>query len=179
MSDEPDGDTSAITGQALVARELRRYRERAGLSRNQLATRVGYSRTYISTCEKPGASLVSEAVVSRIDQELRAGGTLVRLQAQAAAEQRSRRGVDAGHPRPDRASASVSGDGLGSSTLSGGRTRGPGEVHAVVPAIRRAMQEVAFAPVSIPEPMTPAHLDLRVAQAWNLWHSSPARYCPT
>jgi len=52
VSSEPDGD---VTGQPLVARELRRFRERAGLSRNQLATRVGYSRTYISTGEKPGA----------------------------------------------------------------------------------------------------------------------------
>jgi hypothetical protein len=61
-----------------------------------------------------------------------------------------------------------------SSTLSGGSTRGHEELHAVVPVIRRAMQDVAFAPMAIPEPVAPAELDRRVAQAWSLWHSSPA-----
>jgi Helix-turn-helix domain len=96
MSSEPEGSVDEVTGQALVARELRRHRERAGLSRNQLATRVGYSRTYISTCEKPGATLVSEAVVKRIDETLNAGGDLIALHARVYAERQNRQGTDSG-----------------------------------------------------------------------------------
>jgi DNA-binding XRE family transcriptional regulator len=51
--DDDSDDTGAVTGQAPLDRELRRHRERVGLSRNQLAIRVGYSRTYISSCESP------------------------------------------------------------------------------------------------------------------------------
>jgi Helix-turn-helix domain len=91
VSSEPDGDDGGLTGQPLVARELRRHRERAGLSRNQLANLVGYSRSYISTCEKPGAALVSEAVVTRIDHELGAAGLLIALQARADADRTVRR----------------------------------------------------------------------------------------
>jgi len=43
---KPDSASGQVAGQALVARELRRSREEAGLSRNDLASRVGYSRTY-------------------------------------------------------------------------------------------------------------------------------------
>jgi hypothetical protein len=92
MSSGPDGDDhQIIAGQALVARELRRHRERAGLSRNELAIRVGYSRTYISACEKPGAPLVSEGVVRRIDEELGAEGVLIALHARADADRKARR----------------------------------------------------------------------------------------
>jgi transcriptional regulator with XRE-family HTH domain len=80
-----------VAGQAAVARELRRYRERAGLSRTELARRVGYSRTYISTSEKPGADLISKAVVTQIDDELGAGGALIAVHARAEAERRARR----------------------------------------------------------------------------------------
>jgi tetratricopeptide (TPR) repeat protein len=95
MSGEFDGDDfddGEVTGQALVARELRRHRERAGLSRNQLANRVGYSRTYVSNCEKPSSPLISEAVVRRIDEELDAGGLLIALHAQANSERKSLQG---------------------------------------------------------------------------------------
>lgn len=83
--------TSTVTGQALVARELRRHRKRAGVNLSQLAKRVGYSRTYISTGEKPGAGLVSDEVVKRIDHELDAGGALVELRARADADRKIRR----------------------------------------------------------------------------------------
>ena len=96
MSSEPEGDLGAsdacaFDGQALVARELRRRRELAGLSLTELARRVGYSRTYISASEKLGADLISKAVVSRIDDELEAGGTLIALHARADAERHARR----------------------------------------------------------------------------------------
>jgi transcriptional regulator with XRE-family HTH domain len=108
VSSEPDGDDGGLTGQPLVARELRRYRERAGLSRNQLANLVGYSRSYISTCEKPGATLVSEAVVTRIDQELAADGVLIALQARASAERLALRAVEDGDTdEPGAAAATV------------------------------------------------------------------------
>jgi transcriptional regulator with XRE-family HTH domain len=90
VSSEADSDGD-VTGQALVARELRHHRERAGLNLSQLAKRVGYSRTYISTSEKPGADLVSEEVVRRIDQELDAGGELIELRARADADRKARR----------------------------------------------------------------------------------------
>jgi transcriptional regulator with XRE-family HTH domain len=93
-NDSSGSDTDDdVSGQALVARELRRHRERAGLSRGELARRVGYSRTYISTSEKPGADLVSEAVVTRIDQELGAHGALIAVHARAAAGRRARRSL--------------------------------------------------------------------------------------
>jgi transcriptional regulator with XRE-family HTH domain len=85
-----DVGDAEVSGQALVARELRLHRERAGLSRSQLATRVGYSRSYISTCEKPGSTLISEAVVRRIDHELDAGGVLVALHARADSDRKAR-----------------------------------------------------------------------------------------
>jgi Helix-turn-helix domain len=95
VSIERDGDDADLTGQALVARELRRHRVRAGLSLGELARRVGYSRTYISACEKPGAPLVSEAVVQRVDEELAAEGFLIALHARADAVRRARRAAPA------------------------------------------------------------------------------------
>lgn len=87
-----DSDSDAdVTGQALVARELRRHREGAGLSLTQLATRIGYSRTYIASSEKPGSVLVSANVVERIDEELEAGGTLIALRARADFDRQARR----------------------------------------------------------------------------------------
>jgi transcriptional regulator with XRE-family HTH domain len=90
VSSEADSEHD-VTGQGLVARELRRHRERAGLNLSQLAKRVGYSRTYLSTSEKPGADLVSEEVVKRIDEELDAGGALIELRARADAARKARR----------------------------------------------------------------------------------------
>ena len=85
------GGDDTEPSQALVARELRRHRERAGMSRTDLAKKVGYSRTYVSTCEKPGADLVSEAAVTRIDKALDAGGALVAVRARVAVALRRRR----------------------------------------------------------------------------------------
>ncbi len=90
MSGDADDD-AAVTGQSLVARELRRHRERAGLSQIRLARLVGYSRTYIWACEKPGTTLVSEEVVKRIDDVLNAGGALIALRARAHTDHVARR----------------------------------------------------------------------------------------
>lgn len=86
-----ESEMDAVVGQALVAQEIRRYRERAGLSLNTLALRVGYSRTYISASEKPGTSLISANVVKRIDDELGAGGALIELRARVHADHLARR----------------------------------------------------------------------------------------
>lgn len=86
-----ESEMDAVVGQALVAQEIRRYRERAGLSLNALAARVGYSRTYISASEKPGATLISANVVRRIDDELGAGGALIALHARADANRQNLR----------------------------------------------------------------------------------------
>ena len=92
MNSNPDGDTGeGLTGQPLMARELRAHRRQAGLSLGELARRVGYSRTYLSASEKPGAGLISANVVTRIDEELGANGALITVHAQADAERRSRR----------------------------------------------------------------------------------------
>lgn|GEM_PF-2898484 len=79
------------TGKELVARELKRYRDRAGLSQIKLAKLVGYSRTYIWACEKPGGDLMSEDAVKRVDEELDAGGVLIELRARAHAVHMARR----------------------------------------------------------------------------------------
>jgi transcriptional regulator with XRE-family HTH domain len=105
VESEDDGDANVngdLTGQALVARELRSHRERAGLSRTELARRAGYSRTYISNCEKPGSDLISRAVVTRIDEELGAGGVLIAAHQRAAAGRQARRG-SVGNDHFDRA----------------------------------------------------------------------------
>lgn len=90
MDGEADSEADAV-GQVEVARELRRHRHRAGLSLGELARRVGYSRTYISRIEKPGADLVSANVVERIDEELAASGELIALHARADAVRQARR----------------------------------------------------------------------------------------
>lgn len=58
---EPDNNDAVgadvVNGQVLMARELRAHRERVGLSLTQLAARIGYSRTYVAACEKPGPVL--------------------------------------------------------------------------------------------------------------------------
>jgi transcriptional regulator with XRE-family HTH domain len=108
VSGEPDRDADEVTGQALVARELRRHRVGAGLSLGELARRVGYSRTYLSASEKPGAGLISANVVARIDQELAAGGVLIALQARADADRRALRALTDAHVE-DQGSANLAG----------------------------------------------------------------------
>ncbi|MGL5857563.1 MAG: helix-turn-helix domain-containing protein [Angustibacter sp.] len=56
---------------------------------------------------------------------------------------------------------------------SAGEATGSAREHLVVPAIRRAMHEVTFAPTSRTEPLSLVGLDRQVASAWRLWHASP------
>lgn len=57
-------------------RELRRRRERAGLTQLQLATRLGYDHTYISKIES-GGRLPRIDFASRADGLLNADGSLI------------------------------------------------------------------------------------------------------
>jgi WD40 repeat protein/transcriptional regulator with XRE-family HTH domain len=58
--------------------ELRRLRNRSGLSLTALAQRVHYSKGYLSKIEN-GSKPVTPDVARRCDEALRAGGTLLRL----------------------------------------------------------------------------------------------------
>ena len=72
---------------AVLAAEITRRREEAGLSRGELAELVGYSRDYVGRSEKPRKGLPSAELVEAIDRALGARDALVRLRARAAAEQ--------------------------------------------------------------------------------------------
>ncbi|WP_033442428.1 helix-turn-helix transcriptional regulator [Saccharothrix sp. NRRL B-16314] len=78
---------------ALLADEIKRRRNAAGLSQPQLAQRIGYTRQYVSLAERPGHNLPSLEVVKAIDEALGADGHLIALREQGKAEQRrSRKG---------------------------------------------------------------------------------------
>lgn len=65
-------------------RELRRLREQAGLTQVQLATRLGYSHTYVSKLES-GARVPRIAFAGGADELLDAGGSLIALATNARA----------------------------------------------------------------------------------------------
>lgn len=66
-------------------RELRRLRERAGLTQVQLAARLGYNHTYVSKLES-GARAPRIAFASEADNLLNAEGTLFALAVNARAQ---------------------------------------------------------------------------------------------
>ncbi|MEU4393837.1 helix-turn-helix transcriptional regulator [Kribbella sp. NPDC023855] len=65
-------------------RELRRLREQAGLTQVQLATRLGYSHTYVSKLES-GARVPRITFAGGADELLDAGGSLIALATNARA----------------------------------------------------------------------------------------------
>ncbi len=69
-----------------LAREIKRLRTAAGLSQRVLATRIGYSRQYVSMAEWGDANIPSLDLVTAIDTALGAGGTLVALRGEAKAD---------------------------------------------------------------------------------------------
>jgi DNA-binding transcriptional regulator YiaG len=73
---------SGATGAAaedLVAAEIRRRREAAGVSQRALAKRAGFSRQYVSRAENPAQGLPSENLIAVLDTALDADGALVDL----------------------------------------------------------------------------------------------------
>jgi DNA-binding XRE family transcriptional regulator len=76
-------------------RELRRLRERAGLTQVQLATRLGYDHTYLSKLES-GARLPQIAFAGQADDLLNADGALLALATNARARRHSQGDLAAG-----------------------------------------------------------------------------------
>jgi DNA-binding XRE family transcriptional regulator len=84
------------TAEDLLAHEFRHWREKRGLSRDELAQLVGYSRHSICQLEQPSRPLPPRPLVERVDRALDAAGTLIELReaAIAARRERLRRGPD-------------------------------------------------------------------------------------
>lgn len=80
-------------------RELRRLRELAGLTQVQLATRLGYSHTYVSKLES-GARVPRIAFAGGADELLGAGGSLIGLATTARTRRDNDRGGPVGVPLP-------------------------------------------------------------------------------
>lgn len=95
--------TFATAGRDGFGRELRRLRERAGLTQVQLAARLGYHHTYVSKIES-GAREPRIAFAGKADELLAAGGVLLA----AAAKVRARNAIPlpeaplGAEPRPAR-----------------------------------------------------------------------------
>jgi len=87
--------TTATPGKAEFGQELRRLRERAGLTQVQLAARLGYHHTYVSKIES-GAREPRVAFASKADDVLAAGGALLALATQVRARLRSDWRIPAG-----------------------------------------------------------------------------------
>ncbi|WP_067690487.1 helix-turn-helix domain-containing protein [Nocardia jejuensis] len=97
---EADRQPSTIAHE--LAREIKRRRIAAGLSQRVLATRVGYSRQYVSMAEWEDANLPSPELVSAIDTALGAEGALIGLRGQIRTEKKHRRGSAALAPTDER-----------------------------------------------------------------------------
>lgn len=74
-----------------LAREIKRLRLEAGYSQRALASRIGYSRQYVSMTEWEDATLPSQELVAALDTALSANGDLIALRAQAKADLKTRR----------------------------------------------------------------------------------------
>ena len=88
---EPDVRDDCAGVEVEMAAELRRHRQRAGLSVGELAIKVGYSREHVSKAERPGRGLASRPLVEAIDAALDAGGALRAMRENAERDRRDRR----------------------------------------------------------------------------------------
>lgn len=82
-SSDTDSETPAADPRALLGSEIRKARQKAGLSQPQLAKAVGYSRQYMSGAENPNHPLPSAELVQAIDRHLGANNTLIELRKTA------------------------------------------------------------------------------------------------
>lgn len=89
-SHEPVGLEPARPEIALAA-EIRRLRAAAGLSQNQLADAIGYTRQYVSRAERLTGGCPSAELVRVLDTELSAEGALVALHARLLPQRAARR----------------------------------------------------------------------------------------
>lgn len=90
-SDPDNGGTGVEPAAAELAREIRRRKSDAGVSNSDLASMVGYSRTYVGYAQRPSRGLPSEHLVTALDRALGAGGVLVALHSRAAKARDERR----------------------------------------------------------------------------------------
>ncbi|GAA1313676.1 helix-turn-helix transcriptional regulator [Saccharothrix xinjiangensis] len=90
MSDDEHSDT-AEPAHTRLAHEIRRLRKKAGLSQPQLASKIGYTRQYVSLAERVDHNLPSADLIKAIDNALNAGGTLVKLREKSVIEQQELR----------------------------------------------------------------------------------------
>jgi len=74
-----------------LAVEIRRLRAAAGLSQNQLADAIGYTRQYVSRAERLTGGCPSAELVRVLDTELSADGALIALHAQLLPQRTARR----------------------------------------------------------------------------------------
>ncbi|MFJ4654669.1 helix-turn-helix transcriptional regulator [Nocardia sp. NPDC088792] len=82
-----------------LAREIKRLRKGAGMSQRVLASKIGYSRQYVTMTEWEDSNLPSCELVAAIDKALQANGALIALRGQASNDQQARRRT---HPsKPD------------------------------------------------------------------------------
>ncbi|WP_330249706.1 helix-turn-helix transcriptional regulator [Nocardia sp. NBC_00565] len=88
---EPERQPATVADR--LAREIKRLRLESGLSQRILATKIGYSRQYVSMAEWEDANLPSQELVSAIDAALGANGALTALRARAKTDQQSTRTV--------------------------------------------------------------------------------------
>lgn len=88
MTEDHRDDGGATAGAAAqLAAEIKRLRKVVGLSQQQLATQVGYTRQYVSLAERVGRNLPSRELVRALDTRLAADGYLLALRDQARADQ--------------------------------------------------------------------------------------------
>ena len=98
MSDEgtPAPDVGLVVpdstkSEAALAMEIRRRRTAAGLSQNQLADSIGYTRQYVSRAERLTGGCASAELVRVLDAELSAEGVLIALHATVLSQRTARR----------------------------------------------------------------------------------------
>jgi transcriptional regulator with XRE-family HTH domain len=74
-----------------LATEIRNRRQARGLSQQQVAVLVGYTRQYIGLAERDNGNLPSLELIRALDRHLDAHGQLTALRQQALLEQRGTR----------------------------------------------------------------------------------------
>lgn len=84
---EPERQPTTVADR--LAREIKRLRLATGLSQRALATKIGYSRQYVSMTEWEDANLPSRDLIAAIDAALSANGALIALRAQAKTDQQT------------------------------------------------------------------------------------------
>ncbi|WP_306359557.1 helix-turn-helix transcriptional regulator [Nocardia sp. CC227C] len=86
-----DDERQPATVADQLAREIKRLRNAADLSQRELASRVGYSRQYVTMTEWEDSNLPSRDMVMAIDSALGANGALIALRDQADNDRKAKR----------------------------------------------------------------------------------------